>query len=135
MANASMPSAMASRTVKRGSSAEPGVLHDDLHLAPVGLETASADSDELDAAKPDVAAAGLAPVAGWLRPTVVLPHPDSPTSASVSPGKIVRSTPSTARTWPRHALQDAAADRKPGAQPAHLEQRIGAEHGHGRGSA
>ncbi len=47
-----------------------------------------------------------------LRPTVVLPQPDSPTSARVSPGKIVRSTPSTAFTWPVTRLQDAGADRE-----------------------
>src|SRR5450759_2326801 len=34
------------------------------------------------------------------RPSVDFPHPDSPTSPSVSPCRIVRSTPSTARTWP-----------------------------------
>ena len=48
------------------------------------------------------------------RPTVVLPQPDSPTSASVSPGKIVRSTPSTARTWPLTRFKHAGADREPG---------------------
>src|SRR5213594_4076042 len=32
------------------------------------------------------------------RPNVVLPQPDSPTSATVSPRRITRSTPSTART-------------------------------------
>src|SRR5438477_9115949 len=34
------------------------------------------------------------------RPTVVLPHPDSPTSPSVSPCSSVNDTPSTARTSP-----------------------------------
>ena len=52
-----------------------------------------------------------------LRPTVVLPQPDSPTSASVSPRRTVRSTPSTAFTWPRDALQNAGADREPGLSP------------------
>ena len=33
-------------------------------------------------------------------PTVVLPQPDSPTSASVRPGWIDSVTSSTARTWP-----------------------------------
>jgi hypothetical protein len=32
------------------------------------------------------------------RPTVDLPHPDSPTSASVSPAPTESETPSTART-------------------------------------
>ena len=50
------------------------------------------------------------------RPTVVLPQPDSPTRASVSPGKIVRSTPSTARTWPVTRCRTPRADREPGAQ-------------------
>src|SRR5919108_4350928 len=34
-----------------------------------------------------------------VRPSVVLPHPDSPTSPTVSPFLISRSTPSTAWTW------------------------------------
>ena len=34
------------------------------------------------------------------RPVVVLPQPDSPTSASVSPARTSKSTPSTARTAP-----------------------------------
>src|SRR5215510_5825292 len=36
-----------------------------------------------------------------VRPTVVLPQPDSPTSPSVSPAAIVKLTPSTANTMPR----------------------------------
>src|SRR6516164_410345 len=35
-----------------------------------------------------------------VRPTVVLPQPDSPTRPSVSPGLIVKLTPSTANTVP-----------------------------------
>jgi hypothetical protein len=35
-----------------------------------------------------------------VRPTVVLPQPDSPTSPSVSPGRIEKLTPSTANTRP-----------------------------------
>ena len=35
-----------------------------------------------------------------MRPTVVLPDPDSPTSASVSPRAMVRLTPETAVTAP-----------------------------------
>ena len=34
-----------------------------------------------------------------VRPTVVLPHPDSPTRPSVSPTPRSKLTPSTARTW------------------------------------
>ena len=34
------------------------------------------------------------------RPVVVLPQPDSPTRPSVSPRRIVKLTPSTARTTP-----------------------------------
>src|SRR5262245_5706293 len=33
-----------------------------------------------------------------MRASVVFPHPDSPTSATTSPGRIDRSTPSTARS-------------------------------------
>jgi hypothetical protein len=36
-----------------------------------------------------------------VRPTVVLPQPDSPTSPSVSPGKTSNESPSTARTTAR----------------------------------
>src|SRR5438309_1554256 len=39
------------------------------------------------------------------RPRVDLPQPDSPTSPSVSPCLIVRSMPSTARTWPTVRFQ------------------------------
>ena len=38
-------------------------------------------------------------------PTVVLPQPDSPTSASVRPGRIASDTPSTARTCPTVRLK------------------------------
>jgi hypothetical protein len=40
-----------------------------------------------------------------VRPSVVFPHPDSPTTPSVSPGRIARLTPSTARTWPTVRLR------------------------------
>ncbi|CAM5258617.1 hypothetical protein SVIOM342S_00828 [Streptomyces violaceorubidus] len=40
------------------------------------------------------------------RASVVLPQPDSPTSATISPGRMSRSTPSTARA--------SAAPRLPG---------------------
>ena len=39
-----------------------------------------------------------------LRAVTVLPEPDSPTTASVSPRSTVRSTPSTARTMPSSVL-------------------------------
>src|SRR5919112_5852095 len=37
--------------------------------------------------------------------TVDLPQPDSPTRPTVSPRRMVRSTPSTARTWPMVRLK------------------------------
>ena len=44
-----------------------------------------------------------------MRPVVDLPQPDSPTSASVSPGATSKLRPSTARTVPHGALEDDAA--------------------------
>ena len=38
-------------------------------------------------------------------PTVVLPEPDSPTSASVRPARTDSDTPSTAFTWPTTRLR------------------------------
>ena len=50
------------------------------------------------------------------RPVVVLPHPLSPTSPSVSPGSTVKLTPSTARTTRAFAAErageEAAAQRE-----------------------
>ena len=43
-----------------------------------------------------------------VRPSVVLPQPDSPTTPSVSPFLTVRSTPSTARTAPTVCLKTPA---------------------------
>ena len=43
-----------------------------------------------------------------VRPSVVLPHPDSPTRPSVSPVRTARSTPSTAWTWPTVRLKRPA---------------------------
>ena len=43
-----------------------------------------------------------------VRPSVVLPQPDSPTMPSVSPARTVRSTPSTARTCPTVCLKTPA---------------------------
>ena len=43
-----------------------------------------------------------------VRPSVVFPQPDSPTTPSVSPRVTVRSTPSTARTWPTVCLRTPA---------------------------
>ena len=44
------------------------------------------------------------------RPVVVLPQPDSPTRPSVSPRRIVKLTPSTARTSADLAAEEAADD-------------------------
>jgi hypothetical protein len=43
-----------------------------------------------------------------VRPSVVLPQPDSPTRPSVSPARSDRSTPSTAWTWPTRRLKTPA---------------------------
>ena len=43
-----------------------------------------------------------------VRPSVVLPHPDSPTMPSVSPFLTARSTPETACTWPTVCLKTPA---------------------------
>ena len=47
-----------------------------------------------------------------VRPSVVFPQPDSPTTPSVSPRMTVRSTPSTARTWPTVFLKHPGLDRE-----------------------
>ena len=47
-----------------------------------------------------------------VRDSVVLPQPDSPTSPSVSPALIDRSTPSTAWICPTVRFRDARADRE-----------------------
>src|SRR5215213_1246406 len=46
------------------------------------------------------------------RPSVDLPHPDSPTSPSASPRRISRSTPSTARSTSR-SLPPKRSNREP----------------------
>ena len=43
-----------------------------------------------------------------VRPSVVFPQPDSPTTPSVSPARTLRSTPSTARTCPTVCLKSPA---------------------------
>ena len=61
------------------------------------------------------------------RPVVVLPLPDSPTSARTSPRRSVRSMPSTARTTPARApperVEDPAADREVDLEALELDQR------------
>ena len=47
-----------------------------------------------------------------VRPSVVLPHPDSPTMPSVSPFLTVRSTPETACTCPTVCLNTPGLDRE-----------------------
>ena len=58
------------------------------------------------------------------RPTVVLPQPDSPTSPSVSPRRIVKLTPSTAWTLRDRPLEDAALDREVLHEVADLDERL-----------
>ena len=58
-------------------------------------------------------------------PTVVLPQPDSPTSASVRPAGIASDTPSTAFTWPTTRLKHALADREMDLEVGDLQQRRG----------
>ena len=56
------------------------------------------------------------------RPTVVLPHPDSPTRPSVSPLRMVKLTLSTACTQADDALQHAASHREVLHQLADFDQ-------------
>ena len=58
-----------------------------------------------------------------VRPSVDLPQPDSPTSPSVSPRLICRSTPSTACTLPDGALQEPRCG--PGSTSAARAPRAG----------
>ncbi len=57
-----------------------------------------------------------------VRPSVVLPQPDSPTMPSVSPGCTVRSTPSTALTCPTVCLNSPALIGKCLTRPSTAEQ-------------
>ena len=59
------------------------------------------------------------------RPVVVLPQPDSPTSPSVSPRRIVKLTPSTARTTPSEPAEEPGRHRVVLDEVAHLQQRLG----------
>ena len=56
-------------------------------------------------------------------PVVVLPQPDSPTSASVRAAPMVNDTSCDCREEAVRALQQAAADREAHAQVLHVEQR------------
>ena len=54
---------------------------------------------------------------------VVLPQPDSPTSASVRPAAMLKLTPRTASKAPMPTLQHTAADREANVQVLDLEQQ------------
>ena len=60
------------------------------------------------------------------RASVVLPQPDSPARARISPSEIVRSTPSTARArtalWLRRLTNRPARPANSDVEPAHLQQ-------------
>ena len=75
------------------------VLEDDLHLPAEAAQLFAVVGEEVLAL-----VAHLPAVAGIrrriVRPTVVLPQPDSPTRPSVLPGATSKLTPSTAFTWP-----------------------------------
>jgi hypothetical protein len=60
--------------------------------------------------------------------TVVLPHPDSPTSPSVSPSSIANETPSTAFDLARAPQQNAAVDRVVDGEVLDREQGKGRRH-------
>ena len=104
---ASMPSAMASRTVSRGSSAEPGSCMTIWILAPVGPEGLASKSRQIDAAGTRCCRRWRRPAAGWCARPWSCRSPIRRPGPGVSPGKTVRSTPSTART----RASDAAAAR------------------------
>ncbi len=88
------------------------VLEDDLHRAALRAQVAAASSSPRSRpSKRDAAAVGSIS-RNTRRPSVDLPQPDSPTTPSVSPAARVKSTPSTARTAPRRAAEQAA--RAPG---------------------
>ena len=66
-----------------------------------------------------------------VRPSVVLPQPDSPTTPSVSPGRTVRSTPSTARTCPTVCLKSTGLDREVLDEPFDAEKGVAVGRGAG----
>ena len=81
-----------------------GVLEDDLHFPPVGLHLIAGQFEDIFGFT-IFANTALRPSVGSMarkisRPVVVLPQPDSPTRPSVSPWRMKKSTPSTARTCP-----------------------------------
>ena len=59
-----------------------------------------------------------------VRPSVVLPQPDSPTTPSVSPRRRSRSTPSTALHLADGVLEDARLDREVLDEPLDAEQLV-----------
>ena len=97
------------------------VLEDDLDASPVVAQGRPGHGAHVPVLEPHAARGdGREPHDG--RPVVVLPEPDSPTSATISPLPMRRSTPSTARTMlRRHARASAqpAAERIVDPQPGH----------------
>ena len=93
------------------------VLEDELDPAPVVAQLAFGPQVALTSSpsktiRPAVWRVSLT----MTRPVVVLPLPDSPTSARTSPRRSVRSMPSTARTTPRRVaadrVEEPATDRE-----------------------
>ena len=93
-----------------------------------GRSSASLRPVELLALEPDRARRSASTSPSSVRPSVVLPDPDSPTSPSTSPWRRSSETPSTALTEPRLAAAQAVEERSPhrvgGVEVADLEQRV-----------
>ena len=103
-----MGSAMMSAMLPARAERAVWILEDHLHVAPHGPHRAADSAVRSVPSIADAARAGL-DQPQHRRPSVDLPQPDSPTTASVSPLLDRRSeTPSTARTSLRFAPSEAA---------------------------
>ena len=101
------------------------VLEDELHLAAQAARKAV--SLEAVTSSPSRT---MRPAVGSIRritsrPTVDLPQPDSPTSASVSPGRSTKDTPSTAFTVESGRARTPSASRRSASRDRRRRARIG----------
>jgi hypothetical protein len=97
------------RRVQRGMR----ILEHDLHLAPQPAQLALRHLRDLAALELDAPPRSRETSPRIVRPSVVLPLPDSPTSPSTSPRRKSMVTSSTARTWPasRPRIREAKLPR------------------------
>ncbi len=98
------------------------VLEDDLHARRSGCMPPRVDRSGR-CLESDPAGGGSISLSSAL-PVVVLPQPDSPTSASVRPSRSSKDTPSTGFHLPDRALEDSFANREVNLQIPHPQQLL-----------